>query len=124
MKKALSLAVFLYMSLLLGGNASSADIAWMYVQHREYGEGKSVNRLAFGLIDDQGRYLTDDKNIKEVKLLDLRGKEVKLSPYKFRSDEEIYGTYDTRNAQWIFNKDWQFDSWFSADILLFHADCS
>ena len=117
MKKALSLAVFLYMSLLLGGNASSADIAWMYVQHREYGEGKSVNRLAFGLIDDQGRYLTDDKNIKEVKLLDLRGREVKLSPYKFRSDEEIYGTYDTRNSQWIFNKDWQFDSWFSADIL-------
>ena len=117
MKKAISVAVFFYISLLLGGNAFSAEVAWMYVQHRQYGEGKSVNRLSFGLIDDQGQYLTDDKNIKEVKLLDLRGKEIKLSAYKFRTVEEVYGTYDTRNGQWIYNIDWQFDSWFRADIL-------
>ena len=117
MKKAASFIVLLYISLLLGGNALSAEIAWMYVQHRQYGEGKSVNRLSFGLIDDQGRYLTDDKNIKAVKLLDLRDKAFKITPYKFRSVEEIYATYDTRDSQWIYNKNWQFDSWFSADIL-------
>ena len=117
MKKAICVAAFFYISLLLAGNAFSAEVAWMYVQHRQYGEAKSVNRLSFGLIDDQGQYLTDNENIKEVKLLDPRGKEIKLSAYKFRTVEEVYGTYDTKNGQWIYNIDWQFDSWFSADIL-------
>lgn len=117
MKKAISFTVFLYILLLLAGNVLAAEIAWMYVQHRQYGEGKSVNRLSFGLIDDQGQYLGDDKNIQEVKLLDPRGETIKLSAYKFRSVEEVYGTYDTRDSQWSFNKDWQFDSWFSADVL-------
>ncbi len=115
MKKILFFILFLL--FYTTGSVLAVEISWMHVQHRQYGEGKSVNRLSFGLIDDQGRYLTDDKNIKEVKLLDPRGKEIKLSAYKFRSIEEVYGTYDTKNGQWIFNKDWQFDSWFSADVL-------
>ena len=42
-------------SIFVVCNAYSAEIAWMYIQHRVYGEGKSVNRLGFGLIDENKR---------------------------------------------------------------------
>jgi hypothetical protein len=99
------------------GNVFAVEIAWMQVQHREYGSGKSLNQLSFGLINDRGSYLTDDKNITEVKLYFSRGKEVMLSEVKFGSSEEIYGTYDAKNSQWHYSKIWQFDSWFKADVL-------
>jgi hypothetical protein len=115
MKKILLLAVCL--SFLTAIRAYSAEIAWMYVQHRAYAAGKSVNRLAFGLIDDQLNYLTSDAAVNEIKLYNFQGKEVKLAPHRFGTVKEIYGAYDPKNSQWRFNKNWQFDSWFSADIL-------
>jgi hypothetical protein len=115
MKKILFVAVCF--SILAAVSAHSAEIAWMYVQHRAYGEGTSVNRLGFGLIDDQLNYLTTDSAVNEVKLYNSRGKELKLAPYRFGRVREIYGSYDSKNSQWRFNKNWQLDSWFSADIL-------
>ncbi|UCH21779.1 MAG: hypothetical protein JSU83_00470 [Deltaproteobacteria bacterium] len=99
------------------GNAFAVEIAWMHVQNREYGSGKSFNRLGFGLIDDRKQYLTDNKKIKEVNLYNTEKKELKLSAVKFDSVEEIFGSYDFKNSQWYYSKAWQFDSWFSADIL-------
>jgi hypothetical protein len=94
------------------GNALAVEISWMHVQHRVYGAGKDVNRLGFGLIDDRGNYVTDNQNIKEVKLYDPNKKEVKMSKVTFDSLEEIFGTYDAKNSQWHYSKTWQFDSWF------------
>jgi hypothetical protein len=102
---------------LVAINAYSAEIAWMYVQHRTYGEGRSVNRVAFGLIDHQLRYLTSDAEISEVKLFNSQGKEMKMAPHRFGKGNEIYGSYDSKNSQWRYSKSWQFDSWFHMDIL-------
>jgi hypothetical protein len=99
------------------GNALAVEISWMHVQHRVYGAGKDVNRLGFGLIDDRGNYVTDNQNIKEVKLYDPNKKEVKMSKVTFDSLEEIFGTYDAKNSQWHYSKTWQFDSWFHAEIM-------
>ena len=115
MKKILLVAVCL--SFFTAVSAHSAEIAWMYVQHRAYGEGTSFNRLGFGLIDDELRYLTSDSAVSEVKLYNAHGEEVKLAPFRFGNVNEIYGSYDTKNSQWRYSKTWQFDSWFSADIL-------
>lgn len=115
MKKLLPVAVCF--SILTAASAYSAEIAWMYVQHRAYGEGKSLNRLAFGLIDDQFQYLTSDSAVSEVKLYNAHGEEVTLAPLRFGSVNEIYGSYDSKNSQWRYSKTWQFDSWFSVDIL-------
>jgi hypothetical protein len=115
MKKILFAAVCF--SILTAISAHSAEIAWMYVQHRAYGEGTSVNRLAFGLIDDQLNYLTSESEVNEVKLYNSQGKEMKLTPLQFGTVSEIYGSYDPKNSQWRFSKSWQFDSWFSLDIL-------
>lgn len=104
-------------SLLVAINAYSAEIAWMYVQHRTYGEESSVNRLGFGLIDNQLSYLTSDSVVSEVKLYNSQGKEVKIAPYRFGKVNEIYGSYDSKNSQWRYSKNWQFDSWFHVDIL-------
>ena len=98
-------------------NGFALDIAWMHVQHREYGNGRTLNRLGFGLVDENGEYLTTGKNITEVKLLDPTKKELKLSPVKFASDDEIFGSYDSLKSQWYYSKTWQFDSWFRAQIL-------
>lgn len=114
MKKTLLVVCFLILSVI---SAYSAEIAWMYVQHRSYGEGKSLNRLAFGLIDDKLQYLTSDSAISEVKLYNAQGKAMKITAHRFGKVNEIFGAYDTKNSQWRFSKDWQFDSWFSADIL-------
>jgi hypothetical protein len=89
----------------------------MYIQHRVYGEGKSLNRLGFGLIDDELQYLTSDSAVSEVKLYNSQGKEVKIAPYRFGTVNEIYGYYDSKNSQWRYSKKWQFDSWFSVEIL-------
>lgn len=117
MKKLLFILIAFHISFIAIGNIFSAEIAWMHVQHREYGEGKSLNRLSFGLVDDEIQYLTSDDTVKEVALYDPSGKPVNLSPYKFGSNFEIYGTYDAKNSQWLYNRSWQFDSWFSLDIL-------
>lgn len=102
---------------LLVSNCFAFDIAWMHVQHREYQDGRSFNRLGFGLVDDNGEYLTTDKNISEVKLFISEKKELKLSPVKFASVEEIFGSYDSIKSQWYYSKTWQYDSWFRAKIL-------
>ena len=115
MKKILLIVVCL--SLIAAINVYSAEIAWMYVQHRAYGEEKSVNRLGFGLIDNQLRYLTSDSAIREVKLFNSQGKEMKMAPHRFGKVSEIYGSYDSKNSQWRYSKNWQFDSWFHVDIL-------
>jgi hypothetical protein len=99
------------------GNALAIEISWMHVQHREYGNGKAVVRLGFGLVDDRGNYLTDNRNVKDVKLYDPNKKELKLAPLHFDSVEEIFATYDSKNSQWFFSKIWQYDSWFSTKIL-------
>jgi hypothetical protein len=77
----------------------------MYVQHRAYEDGKRINRLRFGLIDNKGQYLATDSSVADVKLYDPNGKLVKLSPVKFGALEEIYGLYDTKNSQWEYRKD-------------------
>jgi hypothetical protein len=111
------LFIVLCLSLYVTGNALAVEISWMHVQHREYGNGKALARLGFGLIDDRGNYVTDSRNVKEVKLYDSRKREMKLDPFNFNSVEEIFGTYDTKNSQWLYSKNWQFDSWFIAEIL-------
>ena len=98
-------------------NALAVEIAWMHVQHRQYASGKSFDRLGFGLIDDHGYYITDNKNIIEIKLYNADKKELKLSTVEFESVEEVSGSYDYKNSQWYYSKDWQFESWFSAGIL-------
>jgi hypothetical protein len=115
MKRILLFSVCL--SLLIAINAYSAEIAWMYIQHRAYAEGKALNRVGFGLIDDQLNYVTSDYAVNEVKLYNSQGKEVILTPHRFGSVNEIYGSYDSKNSQWRFSENWQFDSWFSANIL-------
>jgi hypothetical protein len=81
------------------------EVSWMYVQHRAYEDGKRINRLRFGLIDNKGQYLATDSSVADVKLYDPNGKLVKLSPVKFGALEEIYGLYDTKNSQWEYRKD-------------------
>ena len=55
---------------LLVSNAFPADISWMYVQHRKYETGRTLNRLAFGLIDEKGQVSTDGKDVSNVQLTD------------------------------------------------------
>ena len=111
--------IFIVFCILIftSGNALAVEISWMHIQHRVYGAGKDVNRLGFGLINDRGNYVTDNQNIKEVKLYDPNKKEVKISKVIFDSLEEIFGTYDAKNSQWFYSKSWQFDSWFHAEVM-------
>ena len=99
------------------GNALAVEISWMQVQHRAYGNGKALSRLGFGLIDDRRNYLTNNREVKEIKLYNPAKKELKLTPFNFDSIEEIFGTYDSKNSQWLYRKVWQFDSWFNAEIM-------
>jgi hypothetical protein len=99
------------------GKAFAVEIAWMHVQHRQYDSGESFNRLGFGVVDDYGNYLTNAKNITEIKLYNPEKKELKLTTVRFDSVEEIFGSYDSKNSQWLYSKAWQYDSWFSAVIL-------
>ena len=55
MKKLLFFAFCIFFFIVT--NASAVEIAWIQVQHREYGNGRSLNRLGFGLVDDRGNYL-------------------------------------------------------------------
>lgn len=109
---------FLFLLILFTtSHALAVEIAWMQVQHRQYGSGQNINRLGFGLIDDRSDYVRDDKDITEIKLYNSDKKEMRLSEVKFDFLEEISGSYDFKNSQWYYNHNWLFDSWFSADIL-------
>lgn len=102
---------------LTATNAFAAEVAWMYVQQRHYGDGRNLNQLSFGLIDDRGNYLADDDRMTKVTLYGPSGKSVELSPDKFGSLEEIVGFFDPKNNQWRYSSDWRFNSWFSFEIL-------
>jgi len=102
---------------LTAANAFAFEVAWMHVQQRHYGDGRNLNRLSFGLIDEQGNYLADDGRVAKVTLYDPSGKSVDLSPHKFGFLEEIAGFFDPKNSRWRYSPDWRFDSWFSSDIL-------
>jgi hypothetical protein len=117
MNKRLLILIFFSIFFFAAGNVFAVEIAWMQVQTRLYGEGKSINRLGFGLVDDEIQYIANDAAVKEVALYDPDGIPVELSSHSFGSVFEIFGTYDTKNSQWLYSKTWQFDSWFSADIL-------
>jgi len=102
--------------LMLLGDAFAADVSWMYVQNRRYENGRNINRLAFGLVDEKGRILTDGRSVADVKLYAPGGKPVRLKKLRFDSDEEIFGLYDAIQSQWRYSSDWQFDSWFRANF--------
>ncbi len=114
MKKTLLLIVCVFFWLV--GNAAAVEIAWMQVQHRAYAGGQAFNRLGFGLIDDRGGYLPDARSVKEVRLLNPAGKQLKLATLQFDSTAEIFGSYDSKNSRWHYARNWQFDSWFSTRI--------
>jgi hypothetical protein len=111
MKKLVVVALFLLIS-----NALAAEISWMYVQNRSYENGRNINRLAFGLIDEKGHHLNDGNSVVDVKLYAPDGVPVKLSKYKFDSDEEIFGLYDAIKSQWLYSDNWQRDTWFRANF--------
>lgn len=101
---------------LWASNSLAVEISWMNIQHRIYENGRTRNRLSFGLVDENGQNVSSDENITAVALLDPNGRGVKLSEYKFNQDEEIYGIYDSMRSRWHFTQEWQQDSWFSADF--------
>jgi hypothetical protein len=116
MKNGLLIFIILLGTITAIGNAVAAEIAWLQVQHREYGTGKSINRLSFGLVDDEMNYVTSKTAVKSVYLSDPSGNPVELAPVQFGFVDEIYGNYDAKNSQWYFDPSWQYDSWFSVDI--------
>jgi len=116
MKKLLLFHIILFSAFILAGNGIAAEIAWLHVQHREYGTGKSINRLSFGLVDEETNYVTGKDAVNSVQLRDPFGSPVPLAPVEFGSVDEIYGNYDAKNSQWYFDEAWQYDSWFSVDI--------
>ena len=76
--------------IMFAGSAYATEVSWMYVQHRVYENGRTYNRLAFGLADENGNDLSGAQNVESLKLSDPRGHLVKLSECKFSRDEEIY----------------------------------
>ena len=102
--------------LLVSNVVIAAEISWMYVQHRIYESGRSLNRLAFGLIDEKGQVSTDSRDVSNVQLYAPDGSAVNLLKYRFDSDEEMFGLYDAVKSRWFYSDNWQFDSWFRANF--------
>ncbi len=102
--------------ILFVSNAFAAEVSWMYVQNRRYENGRNINRLAFGLIDQKGHSLTDGSSVADVKLYAPNGAPVKLSKYRFAFDEEIFGMYNAIKSQWFYSDNWQRDNWFRANF--------
>jgi hypothetical protein len=115
-KRKMKTLVAVIVFILFVGNAFAADVSWMYVQNRRYENGRNINRLAFGLIDENGHNLTDGSSVADVKLYAPNGAPVKLSKYRFASDEEIFGLYDAIKSQWFYSDNWQRDNWFRANF--------
>ncbi len=63
-----------------------------------------------------GHNLTDGSSVADVKLYAPNGAPVKLSKYRFASDEEIFGLYDAIKSQWFYSDNWQRDNWFRANF--------
>ena len=111
MKKIIFLILWIF--FYVTGNALAVEISWMHVQHREYGNGKSLDRLSFGLVDERGNYVTDNRNLKDVRLYDLDKNEMKLasqlhfiSNFSFFSNliNSITRFFDTKKLSSIMKK--------------------
>lgn len=59
------LLIVLCMFFLASANALAVEVAWMHVQKRHYSDGRNINRLSFGLIDDLGNYIVDGGSVEK-----------------------------------------------------------
>jgi hypothetical protein len=116
MKKFVLFFVFIFGAMTAAGNAAADEIAWLYLQHREYGDRAGLNRLSFGLVDEEANYVTDKSAVNSIQLTDPSGNPVDLASVEFGSVDEIYGNYDAKNSRWYFDANWRYDSWFSVDV--------
>lgn len=66
-------------AVLLVSTFFAIEISWMHVRHRKYETGRTVNRLAFGMIAEKGNLPADGGVVAEVQLFEPNGTAVNLS---------------------------------------------
>jgi hypothetical protein len=91
-------------------------IGYLYVQHREYEDGTSLNRLYFEVKDKNGQYIPSPDPIANAELYDPNGNLVNLGPFSFSAADYYPGWYDGDNGQWIYNPIVSYTE-FTSDIL-------
>jgi len=102
-----------------------AGIDWMYVQHRQYEDGRAFMRLGFGIVDDDtGSYITSPSAVENVVLKDPDGNTVQLDRTISRAfwDEEYMSGFGTdwdqeMNIQRFDGEPvWKYDSGFTFNL--------
>ena len=92
--------------LVFAGNYS---VAWWHMQKRTYEDGRSFNRLGFGIIDEFGAYVTNDV-IKSVSLVGPSGA-IALDPHAFMTYEILSGRINTDTGQWEYETDFRAENY-------------
>lgn len=100
------------------GGVVQAEITWMYVQHRVYENGNSLNRINFGFVDQYGEALTSPDAVSSAVLYDPNGNMTDMSSgMNFWTDNYISESwYDAGNSIWHYGNEWKYDSGFTYDL--------
>lgn len=101
--------VVLFSLLFLSAFATSVkaayQIGYMYVQHRIYEDGRSLNRLYFEMYDEDGNYIPNGNVVKSAQLSDPNDNVVNLKALSFDSDfDYMGGWYDCGFSKWNFDE--------------------
>jgi len=105
----------LLISFILAETASAAyQVGNVYVQHREYEDGRSFNKAYFEILDQNGFSIPNVDVVNEAKLYDPNSNQVNIPEWTAEPDIDIFtGYYDMDNGRWIYNDSFMSNSYFA-----------
>jgi len=115
-------ALILYVAILTivislnGGLALAGDytVSWWHLQKRNYEDGRSFNRLGFGVVDASGSPVSTDV----VLNISLVGSGVPdpLPEHSFDYYDALYGRIDTTTGLWIYDADFTTENYHAVNF--------
>jgi hypothetical protein len=106
--------IALFFFMWSGGTILAGDysVTWWRIQKRNYEDGRTFNRLQFGLKDSNGNDVTNNV-VKTVTLLGPSGPiPLPEGPPDFFYNEVLNGSYNADSAQWNYDSNFDFKNQF------------
>ena len=105
-KLLISVALFsiIFLSAFATNVKAAYQLGWASVQHRIYEDGRSLNRLYFEMLDEDGNFIPNGNVVKSVQLYGPNNNAVNLKALSLDPDFDYFGSrYDCATSKWIYN---------------------
>jgi hypothetical protein len=106
-----TLWVLLTISIFATAAYADYQFGLVYVQHREYEDGRSNNKAFFEILDENGDFIPNVDVVTDAKLYDPNGHQVNIPEWTVDEMDYFSGQYDMDNGKWVYNDSFLINSY-------------